>query len=60
MGPDQDVRESRGGEIEDAKVAGGLGIRYFLARHLGLRVGIDIARGPDETAFYITVGNAWR
>jgi hypothetical protein len=44
----------------DAKVAGGLGIRYFLARHLGLRVGVDVARGPDETAFYIVVGNAWR
>ena len=44
----------------EAQVAGGLGIRYFLARRLGLRVGLDVARGPEETAVYIIVGNAWR
>ncbi len=44
----------------EAQVAGGLGIRYFLARRLGLRVGLDVARGPEETAIYIIVGNAWR
>ena len=44
----------------EAQPAGGLGIRYFLARRLGLRVGLDIARGPEETAIYIIVGNAWQ
>ena len=44
----------------EAQVAGGAGIRYFLARRLGLRVGLDVARGPEETAIYIIVGNAWR
>ena len=39
--------------------AGGLGFRYRLARKLGLQAGIDIARGPEDTAFYITVGSAW-
>jgi hypothetical protein len=39
--------------------AGGGGIRYLLARKLGLQVGIDVARGPEDTAFYIIVGNAW-
>jgi hypothetical protein len=39
--------------------AGGGGIRYLLARRLGMQVGIDVARGPEDTAFYIIVGNAW-
>ena len=37
----------------------GIGFRYLAARRYGLRVGIDIARGPEDTAFYIQVGNAW-
>jgi hypothetical protein len=39
--------------------AGGLGFRYRLARELGLQAGVDIARGPEETSIYLTVGNAW-
>jgi hypothetical protein len=39
--------------------AGGVGFRYQLARKFGLHVGIDVARGPEDTAFYIQVGNAW-
>jgi len=39
--------------------AGGIGFRYRLARLLGLQAGIDIARGPEDTSFYITVGSAW-
>jgi len=39
--------------------AGGVGFRYRLARKLGLQSGIDIARGPEDTSFYITVGSAW-
>jgi hypothetical protein len=39
--------------------AGGLGFRYRMARLLGLQAGIDIARGPEDTSFYITVGSAW-
>ncbi|RLD78454.1 MAG: hypothetical protein DRJ07_13160 [Bacteroidetes bacterium] len=38
--------------------AGG-GFRYLIARALGLKVGADIARGPEEWAFYITIGTAW-
>jgi hypothetical protein len=38
----------------------GIGARYLLARALGLHAGIDIARGPEETAFYLIMGNAWR
>jgi len=39
--------------------AGGLGFRYRLARKLGLQSGIDIARGPEDTSIYLTVGSAW-
>ncbi|MDO6386859.1 BamA/TamA family outer membrane protein [Uliginosibacterium sp. 31-12] len=38
----------------------GGGFRYLIARKLGLLAGLDIARGPDDTAFYIQVGSAWR
>jgi hypothetical protein len=27
---------------------------------LGLDVGIDWARGPDDNAYYLEVGTAWR
>jgi hypothetical protein len=39
--------------------AGGGGFRYLLARQIGMKAGIDIARGPEDTAFYIQVGSAW-
>jgi len=41
------------------KGAGGLGFRYELARKFGLHAGLDLARGPDDTTVYITVGSAW-
>jgi len=31
-----------------------------VARKLGLAMGIDIARGPGQNAFYVQVGSAWR
>ena len=40
-------------------VAGGLGFRYRIARKLGMQLGMDVARGPEETAIYLTVGSAW-
>jgi hypothetical protein len=39
--------------------AGGLGFRYRLARKMGLQAGLDLARGPEDTAIYLTVGSAW-
>ena len=41
-------------------VAGGVGVRYLLARKLGLHVGLDLARGPEDTAAYLQVGSAWQ
>jgi len=52
-------RRSDFADAEDVK-AWGAGFRYLVARQLGLQVGLDIARGPTDTAFYIQVGSAWR
>jgi hypothetical protein len=37
----------------------GTGFRYLMAKVLGLRVGLDIARGPEETYVYLITGSAW-
>jgi outer membrane protein assembly factor BamA len=42
-----------------AIVTGGAGFRYELARAYGLHIGLDVARGPDDTAVYIQIGSAW-
>ena len=44
---------------ESGIVAGGGGFRYLLARRYGLRVGLDVARGPDDTVVYMAVGSNW-
>ena len=35
------------------------GGRYHLMPDLGLWIGIDIARGPEETNPYVQIGHAW-
>lgn len=40
-------------------VSYGAGFRYLLARKLKLRMGIDLARGPDTWAYYIIFGSNW-
>ena len=37
----------------------GAGFRYLIARRLGMRVGIDIAKGPEETYGYLVIGTDW-
>ncbi|HRI59099.1 MAG TPA: BamA/TamA family outer membrane protein [Saprospiraceae bacterium] len=48
-------------EFGDAEVRwmGGAGFRYLLARKFGVRMGIDIARGPEVWAWYIVFGSSW-
>ena len=41
------------------RVSKGVGFRYLILRLMKARVGIDIARGPEETAYYLTFGSAW-
>ncbi len=43
-----------------SRVAKGTGIRYLIARQLGLHVGLDYAWGPEDDTFYVQVGSAWR
>lgn len=37
----------------------GVGLRYFIARRFGVHIGFDIAKGPEDTAFYLQFGHAW-
>ncbi|MGF1751530.1 MULTISPECIES: BamA/TamA family outer membrane protein [Vibrio] len=37
----------------------GGGFRYLLAKQLGLRMGVDVAKGPEEWTTYIQFGGAW-
>lgn len=37
----------------------GGGFRYLIARAFGIRTGIDIAKGPDNFAWYIVFGHNW-
>jgi hypothetical protein len=46
-------------ESQDPLVAGGVGVRYLFASDLGLWVGADVARGPEEGTWYIQIGHAW-
>jgi hypothetical protein len=40
-------------------VAGGAGFRYLVAKSYGMHMGIDVARGPDQTIWYVVFGNGW-
>jgi hypothetical protein len=46
-------------EIEDDIYAGGVGGRFLFKPDENLWVGIDIARGTEDTYWYIQVGQAW-
>ena len=37
----------------------GLGFRYLIARRYGMNMGIDVARGPEDTVLYIQAGSSW-
>ena len=48
-------------EIDDADDAwaGGAGFRYLVARQYDLRLGLDVARGPEDWGVYVTIGTGW-
>ena len=46
-------------EQEDWAYSLGGGFRYFLAKKFILYSGIDVARGPEDWAFYIQFGHYW-
>jgi hypothetical protein len=37
----------------------GAGFRYLIARRYGFAMGLDVARGPEDTAVYIQAGSTW-
>ena len=39
-------------------IAGGVGVRYELARKQGLHMGVDVAFSDEDTAVYIVFGSA--
>lgn len=41
-------------------VSKGLGVRYLIARQIGLYVGADYAWGPEDQTVIVQVGSAWR
>ncbi len=45
--------------LDAGKAMGGTGFRYFIAKQYGMHCGMDIARGPEDWAWYITFGSAW-
>lgn len=42
-----------------SRVTRGGGFRYLIARRYDFNMGVDIAKGPEETVFYIQAGTAW-
>jgi hypothetical protein len=48
-------------DFKDAQwhASGGAGGRYLIARKLKLRMGIDVARGPEQWAYYMVFGTSW-
>jgi hypothetical protein len=44
----------------DYESSGGIGFRYLMARKFKLRMGVDVARGPEQWAYYIVMGSAWK
>ncbi len=44
----------------DNEATKGVGFRYLIARQLGMYMGVDWAWGPDDHAWYLQVGSAWR
>ena len=53
--------DNSGSELfnSSSRVTQGAGLRYNIARQYGLHVGLDVARGPEDTVWYIQVGSAW-
>jgi hypothetical protein len=53
------VPESTSFGVAETVWGAGAGGRYLLARNYNMFAGIDIARGPEEWAYYIVIGQWW-
>ncbi|MCL1058357.1 BamA/TamA family outer membrane protein [Shewanella gelidimarina] len=43
----------------DEQNAYGVGFRYTIARRYGLHMGMDVAKGPEDVAWYVNVGSGF-
>jgi len=59
VGTGRTYSDSKFMEDENWYWAGGVGFRYLIARLFRLRMGVDIARGPERFAYYIVCGHYW-
>ena len=48
-------------DLSDApsRVSRGVGFRYMAVRKLGMNMGLDFAKGPEEEVVYISFGTRW-
>lgn len=53
------IRDGDTFKESDWRVSGGAGSRYLIARKLKLRMGIDVARWPEQWTCYIVFGTNW-
>ncbi|MFT6757778.1 MAG: outer membrane translocation and assembly module TamA [Chitinophagales bacterium] len=44
---------------ESSQINKGVGFRYLIAKQYGFNMGLDVARGPEDTVWYIQAGSAW-
>jgi hypothetical protein len=47
------------GDTDDDIVSAGIGARYLVFPQQDAWVGLDLARGPEDTAWYIQMGSSW-
>jgi len=47
------------GGTDDDIATYGFGVRYLVLPQQDAWVGLDIARGPEDTAWYIQMGSSW-
>ncbi len=44
---------------DNSKISKDVGFRYLITRRYGFDLGLDIARGHEETVVFIQAGSAW-
>ena len=59
FGDSSEVSDKTSFTDTDWESAVGVGFRYKIASKFRLHVGLDLAMGPEDTAIYITTGQAW-
>ena len=48
------------GSDSTTEVAGGFGFRYMAVKALGMNMGLDFAKGPEDSSIYISFGTKFQ